>query len=116
MATLDEARQLALALPETSERVSYGTPAFFAGKILFARLQDNFEILAVKMPFDERDVRMTSQPALFFVTPHYLNWPMVLVHLERIETDELAEILTGAWRVAATKRMLKAFEADRPAS
>ena len=111
MATVEEVRSLALALPETSERLSYGTPAFFAGKILFARIHDDMETLAVKITFDERDLLMQLQPDVFFLTPHYLNWPMVLAHIERLTIEQLGEILETAWRIVATKRMAKAYPA-----
>lgn len=108
MATIEDARRAALSLPETSERLSYGTPAFFAGKILFARLQgDELDTLSVKMDFEERDTRMAREPELFYITPHYLNYPMVLVHLDRLQAPLMEELLAASWRIAATKRMLK---------
>jgi hypothetical protein len=113
VATAEDVRSLALALPETSERLSYGTPAFFAGKILFARLHEDMETLALKVSFDERDMLMQTQPDVFFVTPHYLNWPMVLVHIAGIDAVQLEERLEVAWRIAATKRMETAFDASR---
>lgn len=107
MATIEDVRQAALGLPETSERISWGTPAFFAGKILFVRVKEDFESIALKMTFDEREIRMAMEPELFFITPHYLNSPMVLVRLGQLELPLLDELLQTAWRIAATKRMLK---------
>jgi hypothetical protein len=41
MATEDDVRRLALALPETHERPSYGTPGFRVKDRLFARIHQD---------------------------------------------------------------------------
>ena len=41
MATVDDVRRIALALPATAEKPSYGTPGFRVRDKLFARVHDD---------------------------------------------------------------------------
>lgn len=105
MATFDELQRLALALPQTSERLSYGTPAFFVGKILFTRLRDDRETIVLKMAFADRERAMAEEPEFFFITDHYLKYEMVCAHLERLTEGRLAEELRKSWMIAATPKI-----------
>jgi hypothetical protein len=111
MATAKTVRALALALPETSEKPCYGTPGFYVKKKLFARLLPDPTVLAVRVDPSEREALLEVAPAVFFVTPHYEGWPMVLVRLPRIERADLEERLVEAWRFMAPAKLLAAFDA-----
>jgi hypothetical protein len=112
MATEDDVRRLALALPGTSERLSYGTPAWFVGKKLFVRIRDTGDLMARVADEAEKDLLVHDTSGHFFTTPHYDGYAAVLVHLDRIAVDELEEIVTDAWRTRAGKRLLAAFDGD----
>jgi len=43
--TIDTVRQLALALPEVTEGICFGTPAFYVRKKLLARLREDGDTL-----------------------------------------------------------------------
>ena len=103
--TLVDVRRVALALPETSEAPSYGTPAFRVRKKLFARMLDDGVSIVVKCDFDHREFLVESRPDVFSVTPHYLAYPMVIVQLATVGRDLLAEILAEAWRHAAPPKL-----------
>lgn len=45
-------------------------------------------------------------PDVFFTTPHFDGYPVVLIRLERIALDELTELVQDAWRCRAPKRLL----------
>ncbi|MFO0950513.1 MAG: MmcQ/YjbR family DNA-binding protein [Isosphaeraceae bacterium] len=94
-------RVLALALPGAEEGTSYGTPAFKVRGKLFVRQHDNREWLVVKMNETERAMRLRADPAAFFITDHYAAHPWVLVRLEAVSRDDLAEVLAEACRLAA---------------
>jgi len=99
-------RELALELPETEETTSYGTPAFKVRKKLFARLREEGDVLVVVVERDERAALIESEPDIYFYTPHYENYGFVLVRLNAVERDELREILTDSWRLAAPQRLV----------
>lgn len=52
-----------------------------------------------------------ATPDKFFTVPHYNGFPAVLVRLAAIDTDELTELLTTAWRLQAPKKWVAAFDA-----
>lgn len=110
MVTLAAIRRIALALPEAEETTSYGTPAFKVRDKLFARLREEGDILVVKCDMDEREALIQSEPDTYFVTPHYQNYPYILVRMKEIDLEALREVLTDAWRIAAPKRLVFNFD------
>ena len=106
-------KELGLKLPEVEESTSYGTPALKVRGKMFARLREDGETLVVWTDFMEREALTQGNPDTFFITPHYEDWPLVLISLERVDKDELSELLIESWRQRAPKRVLRAFdEAD----
>jgi hypothetical protein len=107
MATEDEVRRIALSLPETQERPSYGTPGFRVADRLFARLREDGESLVVWVADEgEKQSLLRSDPDKFFTTTHYDGHPSVLVRWSRLDVGELTELLTEAWRIRAPNRVL----------
>ncbi len=98
MATEEDVRRICLGLPEVTERLSWGRPAWFA-RTLMARMWED-GVVTVKT--EERDVLAGAEPAVFFWTPHHERSPqLVLVRLERVADDELDELLreSDTWTV-----------------
>ena len=111
VATEDDARRIALSLPETTEKPSYGTPGFRVKDKLFARIHDLPDTLVVWVPdMDEKEALLASSPEKFFETPHYDGYPMVLVRLAPIDSSELTEVITDSWRARAPRRLLADFD------
>lgn len=106
-------RRMALALPEAEERTAWGTPAYYVRKKIFARHHEDGEHLAIKVDPAERDAIVASDPETFLVTPHYEKYPWMLVAVARVDPDELAELLTDAWRSSAPKRVAAAYDAEQ---
>jgi hypothetical protein len=113
MATEDDVRRLALALPETTEKPWYGTPGFRVKDKGFLRLRTEAEggLVVFVADLDEKEALLAAAPDRFFTTPHYDGHPIVLVDLAAIGVDELREVITDSWRLKAPKRVLAAFEA-----
>ena len=109
--TEDDVRRLALSLPETTEKPSYGTPGFRVGDKLFARIRDEGDLLVVWVAdLAEKEALLAADPATFTTTPHYDGHPTVLVRMDVVDVDELAELLADAWRVRAPKRLRAELE------
>ena len=127
MATLADVRAIALALPEVAETVGgfHGTPtwkvrdkSFVWERPLRARDVADLEALGQRVPsgeiigvrvatVDKEEVLATVAGA--FHIPHFRGYPAVLVELDRIEVEELREVVTDGWLVQAPKRLAKAF-------
>jgi hypothetical protein len=105
VATEDDVRRLALALPEVTEKPSYGTPGFRVRDRLFARIhQDGGVLVLWTADLAEKESFIASEPDVFFTTSHYDGYPHVLVRLDRLDAGRLAELLEMAWEVRAPAR------------
>jgi hypothetical protein len=101
-------RRFGSGLPEVEEATSWGTPALRLRRKLLVRLRDDGETLALRVDPEERLALVHEQPEVFFVTPHYQDYPFVLVRLAAVDPDELEELLTEAWLLSAPKRLAAA--------
>ncbi|MCY1077123.1 MmcQ/YjbR family DNA-binding protein [Archangium lansingense] len=110
--SFETVRQLALELPGIEEGTSYGTPAFKVRGKLVARLREDGETLVVKIDFSDRDLLMQADPDTFFVTDHYVGYPMMLVRLSSVRREQLRILLEDAWRGEAPKRLVSAHDAE----
>ena len=54
--------------------------------------------LAVMMDFGDRDALIEDDPNTYYLKPHYLNYPCVLVRLSRVRADALHDLIVGAHR------------------
>ena len=90
-------RRLAADLPDVAEGTAYGSPALTVGGKMFACIPVHRSAepgsLAVRMSVVERDLRLEMDPDKYYVTPHYVAHPVVLVRLSRLNDDELKELL-----------------------
>lgn len=112
VASLSDVRELALSLPETIEKPSYGTPGFRVKDRLFARTREQAGALAIWCAdLDEKEFLIRAEPAKFFTVPHYDGYAMVLVHLEAVDREELLELLTESWRLRGPRRLVAEFDA-----
>ena len=109
MATADDVRRIALSLPETTERPSYGQPGFRVKDKLFARLHENGFSLVLHVPMEDRDVMVEDEPEKFFYTDHYRKYPYVLLRFAEVDEEELRAYLIMAWRLSAPRRTLQQF-------
>jgi hypothetical protein len=124
MATLSDVRRLALALPETSEAMSYGNPAWKVRQKGFAwerplrpadlaALGDSAPsgtILGIRTDgLEMKDALLASDPSVFFTTPHFDGYPAVLIVLRNITNAQLEAVLTDAWLARAPKRVVDEY-------
>jgi hypothetical protein len=115
MADWETVRETAGALPAVEEGTCYGQPAFRVRRKLFAWMSPSNDArgaLVVRVDLDEKRLLIESHPDVYFSTPHYEGYPSVLVRLDRIEPDELAERIEDAWLIQAPKRLAAAYLAD----
>jgi hypothetical protein len=129
MATIEDVRRIALALPEVEERISghNGGPAWQTrrGGIAWergprasdlealnalGRTWPDGEIIGVRVDgLDTKQALLESYPDAFFTIPHFEGYPAVLVRLSAIALDQLAEVITDAWTLRVTKRVAAAW-------
>lgn len=111
MASWDDVCALGLALPETEESTTHRHPALkVAGKIFAWLSPHEHDALVLRCDADERPLMIDSRPDVYWITPHYEGSPMVLVHLDAIDGDELRDRIGESWLLAAPRRLARQFE------
>lgn len=105
--TFATVRELGRALPDVEEGTTYGSPALKVRGKMFACLavhrSADPDSLAVRIDFHQRDELMAADPQTYYLTDHYVNYPVVLVRLTRVHHDALRDLLLMAWRFVSTR-------------
>ncbi|HWF71871.1 MAG TPA: MmcQ/YjbR family DNA-binding protein [Solirubrobacteraceae bacterium] len=124
MASWDDVRRIALALPETDERVVHGTASWRVRDKGFVwerpLRRSDLEALGPKAPTGPilgarvehllaKEALIADDPGVFFTTPHFDGYAAVLVRLDEIAVDELEELIVEAWLARAPKRLAKEY-------
>lgn len=118
-ARLARLTQIALALPNVS-RQRYGSHAqFLVGKKTFAYFLDNHHgdgIVAVTgkvLPGDNKALA-EAQPRRFYL-PAYIaskGWVALRLDVDKIDWDEVKELLVGSYTLIAPRRLAERVKAD----
>jgi hypothetical protein len=122
MATWDDVARLAGGLPETTESPTYEEARSWRvrdksfawerplRKADLAELGDaapTGPVLAVRVPdVGARTALIADSPDVYFTTAHFAGFPAVLVRLDAIGGEELAELLDEAWACRAPRRLV----------
>ena len=125
MASWDEVRQIALALPETSERIaadgslswrvkdkllSWERPLLRSDLTALGLAEQPEPVLAAWVPdLGAKNALVADGSGVYFTTPHFDGHPSVLVWLDRIDPAELRELLVEAWLARAPKRVVSSY-------
>lgn len=137
MATLDDVRRIALALPEMYEQPSgqRGTATWRVKQdyIVWERTPgktDLKQLAALGRSWPDgpvgavlvegialKEALLSGFPDTFFTIPHFDTLDAVLFHLDRIELDHLEDLIIDAWLLKAPRRIAKQWLAEnRPAT
>jgi hypothetical protein len=129
MATWEDVRRVALALPGTTEDSSRSTRSWRVKdkSLIWERplrrgdleaLGDaapDGPILAVRVAdVGVKEALVSDDPGTYFTTPHFNGYPAVLVRLDDISVEELNELIVEAWLSRAPKRLAKEYLDSSP--
>lgn len=120
MADADDVRRLALSLPHTEEIASAGFDFRVGGKGFVwsyperepgrpRRIRTDVAVLFVGDE-DEKQALLLGEPDLFFTAPGYREWPLVMVRLDAVDADRLAELVLDAWRMRGPEELTAGFD------
>ena len=106
MATIEQARAIALALPRTTEALVRDRVKFRIGRIVYLAFSRDETMMGFAFPKEERDALVASEPEKFLLPkPSDMRYHWVVVRLDRIDEDELRELIEDAWRMCVPKRV-----------
>lgn len=94
--SLPAIRRTIATLPGLEEGTSYGTPAWRCRGKFLARLHQDGASIVLKVGNATRDHLLQADPETFFVTDHYIGYPMVLARLDRLSAADLKKLLVRA--------------------
>jgi hypothetical protein len=124
MASWTDVSRIALALPETSERVSreqrqwrVRDKGFVWERPLRAK---EIEALGDDAPdgpilgahvehMGAKAALLAEDPSIFFTTAHFDGYPAILMRLDRAGSEDLREVITEAWLARAPKRLVRGY-------
>jgi len=114
MPNWDDVVALGTALPEVEESTWYRTPSLKVAGKGFARLRTEAEGgLVLMCELGEKEAMLASGDPAYYTTSHYDGYGAILVDLERVDPDQLAELIEESWRRKAPATLRTAFDADR---
>jgi hypothetical protein len=113
LTSFDDLRKIAHALPGVVDATSYGTPALKVGGKLFARLHQSMDCVVLRTELLDREILMQSAPEAFYITDHYRDYPWILLRLGVVEKRVLPELIERAWRLVASKTLIKTQDNKR---
>jgi hypothetical protein len=114
---LRQVREVCMALPEVTERLSHGSPTWFAGKKTMVMFLDDHHgdgrlALWVAAPEGVQADMVMQEPDRFFVPPYVGHRGWLGVRLDHApDWDEVADIVEEAYRTVAIKRLLAQLDA-----
>ena len=111
--TFDDVRALALALPETEERLTWETDITFRVRDrIFAIGGEGASRISVKASLEAQAELLEMDPITFAKSAYVGRFGWVTVDLDRVEPGLLESLLRDAWRRTAPKKLAAAL--DRP--
>ena len=118
---LTRLRKIALALPETSERLSHGAPTFFVREkrpfvmVLTDHHGDGRFAIWCAAPQGLQARLVAPDPERFFVPPYVGHRGWLGMRLDRaLDRDELAGIVEDAYAEVAPPKLVDAARGDSP--
>ena len=124
MASWEDVRRIALALPETGEGTSrdlaswrvrdkafvWERPLRQADLRALGDAAPDGPILGARVEhLVAKEALLVDDPQVFFTTPHFDGYPMVLVRLDQITVEDLEEVIVEAWLSRAPKRLAREY-------
>ena len=124
MASWDDVRRIALALPETGERLSRDLASWRVRDKLFVWERPlrpaDVRALGADAPTGPilgarvehlvaKEALLADDPEVFFTTPHFDGYAAILVRLDKIAVEDLNEVIVEAWLARAPGRLAQEY-------
>jgi len=94
-------------LPDAEVTTAWGQPALKVHGKMFACMASHKSAepnsLIVMMDLAERDALIEEDPGTYYLKEHYLNYPCVLVRLDRVRVEALRDVVIGAHRFVSAR-------------
>jgi hypothetical protein len=105
VATIDDVRAVLADLPRSYEVVVRDRVKFRVGQIVYVAFSQDETEIGFGFPKEERAALVAERPDTFFLpraSDLRFNW--VEAWLDRLDRDEMAELVLDAWRMCVPKK------------
>ena len=112
--TAAEVREVALALPRTSEHLIHDHVKFRVGKIVYVSISPDESTMGFGFPREERAALVAAEPEKFAMprlSDQRFHW--VHARMAALSPEEMRELVTDAWRMVVPKKVASGYLADQ---
>ena len=106
--TFETARAIGCTLPGVEEGTTYGTPALKVRGRMFVCVPNHRtaepDSLAIRLDFHRRDELLAADPDVYYLPGQYVDYPVILVRLSRVDVNALRELIHVAHGLASAPR------------
>lgn len=110
--TVDQVRAFAADLPRSYEVLVHDRIKFRVGQIVYVAFSRDETEMGFAFPKEERHMLVETEPDKFMLpreSDMRFNW--VLARCERLEAEEMRELVFDAWRMVVPKKVWTAYTA-----
>jgi hypothetical protein len=110
--TVDEVRAFAATLPRSSEAFVRGRIKFRVGRIVFLSFSKDGATMGCGFPKEWRAALVETEPEKFSLPSQSdMRYHWVHVRLEKIDRDEMVDLVENAWALCVPKRVAEEYAA-----
>jgi hypothetical protein len=114
---LPRLRELCLALPGVTERLSHGEPTWFVKKsfVMYSDHHHDDRVAFVCAGADgAQEVLVATQPSKFYRPPYvgHLGWIGVYLDVPGADWNQIADLVLDAYRQVAPRKLLEQLDRD----
>jgi hypothetical protein len=114
MVTIDDVRELALSLPRAYEVLVRDRVKFRVGRIVFLAFSRDERLMGFGFPKEEREALVASDPEKFpMPRTSDLRYHWAEVRLDKLDADEMRELVLDAWLMVVPKKVAAAYLSGR---
>jgi hypothetical protein len=115
--TADAVRGVGLALPRTHEQLVGGRWKLKVRQLVYVAFSRDEQDMGFAFPREQRDDLVESAPDVFFLPrPGDLRYQWVCAHLDRLDDDEMRELVVDAWRMCVPRMLHDLPDLPAPAA
>jgi hypothetical protein len=112
LVTVDEVRAVASRLPRTNEGLVRGQVKFRVGRIVYLAISRDGSTMGFAFPKEWRNALVESEPEKFSLpSEHDMRYHWVDVRLDRIDAEEMCELVEDAWAFTVPKSVAEEYAA-----
>jgi hypothetical protein len=109
MVTMADVRAVARRLPRSEEPVIRDRVRFRVGRLVYLAFSGDEKVVGFAFPKAERAALVSARPETFFLPgPADMRYSWVEAWLDRLDEQEMRELVNEAWRLVVPKSVAAA--------